>query len=145
MAHRLAPEVVTELDEIWFYIARESRSTDIADRFVNFITDRFILIAGNAHIGRLREDLRPALRSFPVGQYLIFYHIVDIDTLITPRGPWASRFGSVVRSIGGEKNRVAARFAKPRGLQCFLLKRIASAVQTLSRPNVLARPGRRTR
>lgn len=102
-AHRLAPEVVTELDEIWFYIARESRSTDIADGFVNFITDRFILIAGNAPIGRLREDLRPALRSFPVGQYLLFYRSVDIDTLITPRGPWASRFGSVVRSIGGKK------------------------------------------
>jgi toxin ParE1/3/4 len=72
MAHRLAPEVVTELDEIWYYIASESGSKDIADRFVALVTERFLLIAGHPYIGRRRDDLRAGLRSFPVGQYLIF-------------------------------------------------------------------------
>src|SRR5271157_1285441 len=31
MAHRLAPEVETELDNIWYCIAKESGNTEIAD------------------------------------------------------------------------------------------------------------------
>jgi hypothetical protein len=45
MAHRLAPEAEAEveLDEIWYYIARESCSVEIADRLIDSITDRFFL------------------------------------------------------------------------------------------------------
>ena len=32
MAHRLAPQAGAELDEIWYYIAKESHSIEIADR-----------------------------------------------------------------------------------------------------------------
>jgi plasmid stabilization system protein ParE len=32
MAARLAPEAEAELDDIWYYIARESHSIEIADR-----------------------------------------------------------------------------------------------------------------
>lgn len=45
MAHRLAPEVESELDDIWYYIARESGSIEIADRLIDSITDRFFLLA----------------------------------------------------------------------------------------------------
>jgi hypothetical protein len=31
MAHRLASQVEVELDEIWYYIARDSGSMEIAD------------------------------------------------------------------------------------------------------------------
>jgi toxin ParE1/3/4 len=82
MAHRLATQVVSELDEIWYYIARESDSMDIADRFVKFITDRFLLIADHPYVGRVRDDLRAGLRSFPVGQYLVLYRVVGEDVLI---------------------------------------------------------------
>lgn len=41
MAHRLAPEVESELDDIWYYIARESGSIEIADRLIDSITARF--------------------------------------------------------------------------------------------------------
>jgi plasmid stabilization system protein ParE len=41
MAHRLAPQAEAELDEIWYYIARESHSVEIAGRAVDSITDRF--------------------------------------------------------------------------------------------------------
>jgi len=46
MAHGLAPEVETELDEIWYYTARESGSTQIANRLIDSITERFFLLAG---------------------------------------------------------------------------------------------------
>jgi toxin ParE1/3/4 len=82
MAHRLAPEVQKELDEIWYFIATESGSPAIADRFTDSITDRFFLIATHPHAGRLRDDLRPGLRSFPVGQYLVFYRVIGTDVLI---------------------------------------------------------------
>jgi toxin ParE1/3/4 len=83
MAHRLAPEAETDLDDIWYYIAKESNSIQIADRFIESIANRFFLLATNPHIGRSRdEDLRPGLRSFPVGQYVIIYRIEDNNVLV---------------------------------------------------------------
>jgi hypothetical protein len=32
MAHRVAPEVEAELDNIWYYVAKGSGSTEVADR-----------------------------------------------------------------------------------------------------------------
>jgi toxin ParE1/3/4 len=59
------PQVEFELDDIWYYIARDRGSAEIADRLTDSITDRFHLLAGHPYVGRLREDLRPGLRSFP--------------------------------------------------------------------------------
>lgn len=62
---------------------KESRSIEIADRVVDSITDRFFLLATYPHIGRPRdEDLRPGLRSFPVGEYVIIYRVEENDVLI---------------------------------------------------------------
>ena len=83
MAHRLAPEAEAELDDIWYYIATESGSAEIADRLIDSITDRFFMLARHPHIGRRRDtDLRPGLRSFPVGQYVLIYRIEGEDVLI---------------------------------------------------------------
>jgi toxin ParE1/3/4 len=83
MAHRLAPEAEAELDDIWYYIAKESHSIDVADRVIDSITDRFFLLATYPHVGRRRdEDLRPGLRSFPVGEYVIIYRVEGEDVLI---------------------------------------------------------------
>ena len=82
MAHRLAPEVETELDEIWYYTARESGSVQTANRLIDSITERFFLLAGFPYAGRVRNDLRPGLRSFPVGDYVIFYRIAGEDVHI---------------------------------------------------------------
>ena len=82
MAHRLAPQVEVELDDIWYYIARDSGSIEIADRLIDSITDRFFLLGDHPYVGRLRDDLRPGLRSFPVGQYVIIYRIDGEDVLI---------------------------------------------------------------
>jgi len=83
MGHRLAPEVELELNNIWYYIAKQSGSLEIADRLIDSITDRFSLLANHPYLGRRRDDdLRPGLRSFPVGQYVIIYRIEDDDAVI---------------------------------------------------------------
>jgi len=83
MAHRVAPEVETELDGIWYYIANASGSLETADRVVDSITERFWLLANYPHLGRSRDqDLRPGLRSFSVGEYIIIYRIQHDDVLI---------------------------------------------------------------
>jgi toxin ParE1/3/4 len=83
MGHRRAPQADSDLDDIWYYVATKSGSLDTADRFIDSITDRFFLLASHPNIGRTRdEDLRPGLRSFPVGEYVIIYRIEDEDVLI---------------------------------------------------------------
>ena len=82
MAHRLAPQVEFELDDIWYYVARESGSIKIADRLIDSITNCLYLLASHPYVGRLREDLRPGLRSFHVGQYIVIYRIDETDVLI---------------------------------------------------------------
>ena len=83
MAHRGAPQAETELDNIWYCVAKESGNIEIADRLIDSITERFYLLACHPHIGRHRdEDLRPVLRSFPVGEYVIIYRVEDKDVLI---------------------------------------------------------------
>jgi toxin ParE1/3/4 len=74
MAHRVAPEAEAELDNIWYYVAKDSGGVEIADRLIDSISARFYLLAGLPHVGRRRdEDLRAGLRSFPVGEYVIIY------------------------------------------------------------------------
>ena len=83
MAHILSPEVEAELDDIWFFIATGSGSADIADRFIDSLTERFYLLALHPRIGRRRDhDLRPGIRSFPVGNYVILYRLEDEDVRI---------------------------------------------------------------
>jgi len=78
MAHFRSPKADSDLDDIWDYIATNSGSFDIADRLIDSITQRFSLIATHPNIGRARdEDLRAGLRSFPAGEYVIVYRIVE--------------------------------------------------------------------
>jgi plasmid stabilization system protein ParE len=61
MAHRVAPRAELDLDDIWFYVAKESGSIEIATRLINSITDRFVLLASFPYLGRSRDEgsLRP--------------------------------------------------------------------------------------
>lgn len=81
--YRLSPEAESELDEIWLFIARQSGSLETADRLIDAFTDRFWLLAKNPYIGRRRDaDLRPGLRSFPVGDYILIYRLEDTTVCI---------------------------------------------------------------
>jgi toxin ParE1/3/4 len=79
MAHYVTPDAAAELDDIWYYIAKASGSIERADRLVDAISDRFHLLSDHPRLGRERPDLRPGLRSFPVGDYVIIYGIDDSD------------------------------------------------------------------
>jgi toxin ParE1/3/4 len=82
MAHRLAPQAESDLDDIWYYVAQESANLEIADRLIDSIVERFLLLASHPHIGRSRSDLRPGLRSFAVGAYVIIYRVDGADVLV---------------------------------------------------------------
>jgi toxin ParE1/3/4 len=83
MALLLAPQVEAELDEIWQYVARESGNPQIADRLIDAITSRFLLLSTHPYVGRPRDkELRPGLRSFPVGNYLLIYRVKGEDVFI---------------------------------------------------------------
>ena len=60
-----------DLVEIGLYIARSSPQA--ADRWLALIDQKCQNIAHAPSIGRKRDNLAPRLRSFPVGDYLIFY------------------------------------------------------------------------
>ncbi len=83
MAHRVALQASADLDDIWSYVAVESDSAEIADRFVDSITERFFLLASHPYLGRPRDDdFGIGLRSFSVGEYVIVYLVEDKDVLI---------------------------------------------------------------
>src|ERR1700733_154071 len=83
MAHRLAPQAANDLDEIWFFIARESGSVEIADNMINAITSRFFLLSSYPHLGRVRdEEFGLACRSFGIGEYVIIYSVEENNVLI---------------------------------------------------------------
>ena len=77
MAHRLAPQARADLSTIWNYIVTESGNVAAADGVIDAITERFYLLSQYPRMGRLRDDLRPGLRSFAVGEYVIVYTIED--------------------------------------------------------------------
>jgi toxin ParE1/3/4 len=73
MRIRLSPQARADLDDVWFYFARESGSEERATR-IGAITDKFALFARFPFIGKSFESAkRPNIRSFPVGNYVIFY------------------------------------------------------------------------
>ena len=83
MDFRVAPQAESDLDEIWYFLATQSSSIDVADRVVDSITARFALLATHPYVGRRRdEDLRPGVRTFTVGDYLIAYRVDGDNVLI---------------------------------------------------------------
>lgn len=69
------PLAEQDLDEIWFYIAQDN--VDAADRTLDLLRDKGLILAKSPMIGRARTELAPSLRSFPVGNYLIFYRPIE--------------------------------------------------------------------
>ncbi len=69
--YRLSEQSRSDLDDIWLYIALDNLTA--ADRFIDELLDKFQKLATEPGIGRTREELAESLRSFPVGNYVIFY------------------------------------------------------------------------
>jgi toxin ParE1/3/4 len=69
--YRLTEQARQDFDEIWLHIAEDNPTA--ADHFLDTLYEKFMLVAGQPLLGRLRPELAPGLRSFPVGNYVIFY------------------------------------------------------------------------
>jgi toxin ParE1/3/4 len=82
MAHRVSARAEADLDDIWYYVAKESGSIEIATRLIDTITDRFFVLTGFPYIGRARDVFGPGCRSVTVGEYVIVYCIENEDALV---------------------------------------------------------------
>ena len=60
-----------DVASIWRYIARDSEG--YADAMLARFTEKLRLLAGNPALGTPRRELRAGLRSFAVGNYVLFY------------------------------------------------------------------------
>jgi toxin ParE1/3/4 len=55
----------------------------VTTRLIDSLTERFFMLGRHPHVGRPRDDdLRPGLRSFPVGRYVIIYRVESEDVVI---------------------------------------------------------------
>jgi toxin ParE1/3/4 len=72
---RFSPAFKDDLDSIFYYIAEDNPSA--ASKFVKKIKDTCRHIARFPEIGVARDDigLGTNLRSFPIGNYILFYRI----------------------------------------------------------------------
>jgi len=69
--YRVSGAAQTDLDEIWYYIAEDN--FEAADRLLVAIVSRFPKLASMPEPGPRRDELSSGLRSFAVGNYVIFY------------------------------------------------------------------------
>ena len=83
MRLNLSPQAETDLDSIWYYVASESASAEIADRLIDSLTSRFLLIARHPYIGRSREhEFGPGTRSLAAAEYVIVYTVAKSSVSI---------------------------------------------------------------
>ncbi|MBI1370428.1 MAG: type II toxin-antitoxin system RelE/ParE family toxin [Planctomycetes bacterium] len=76
MAHvHRRPKAEDDLIEIWLSIASDSR--DRADAFLDTIAARLRQCAEHPLSGRARDELMPALRSYVIEPYVVFYMPMD--------------------------------------------------------------------
>lgn len=70
--HPLAEQ---DLIDIYLHVARDNPGA--ADNLVRIINAKCQMLARHPMVGRARPELRPDLRSFPFGAYLILYRAID--------------------------------------------------------------------
>ena len=65
------PQAEADLIEIWIYIAQDSPTS--ADKLLDEINEKSQTLAVSPFIGITRDELGPHIRSFPIGNYVLFY------------------------------------------------------------------------
>ncbi|MGD2014918.1 MAG: type II toxin-antitoxin system RelE/ParE family toxin [Desulfobacterales bacterium] len=69
------PQAEADLIEIWTYIAQDSLIR--ADKLLDEIDEKSQMLAQSPFIGKARDELAPTIRSFPIGNYLLFYQPIE--------------------------------------------------------------------
>ena len=82
----LRPEAVADLESIEEYIALDD--VEQALSFLERLHEAMALLSTQPEMGRARLELGPRVRSFPVGQYIVFYQPIanGIDVVRVLRG-----------------------------------------------------------
>jgi plasmid stabilization system protein ParE len=83
-----APKAEADLIDIWLYVAEDQPVN--ADRLLDRLNEAAMLIAETPSMGVNRPSLSRNLRSFPVGNYVLYYR-VNADVLELVRVLSASR------------------------------------------------------
>lgn len=65
------PAAKADLLDIWEYVAADD--IEQADRLLDAIEIQCQKLSRFPRLGRARDELLPSLRSFPVGNYVVFY------------------------------------------------------------------------
>lgn len=78
---RLTPEAEDDLREILQY-TQETWGLRQRDTYRAMVKRTFRHLARFPGLGRLRDELSPNLRSYPLGQHLIFYEVVADGLII---------------------------------------------------------------
>lgn len=90
------PEAETDLEDIWWYIAQNNLLD--ADKFLDRLQEKLLKLAEFPQMGTSRDELRPSLRSFSTGNYLIFYFPlsdgIDIVRILHGARDWEAIFQS---------------------------------------------------
>lgn len=82
MGHRLAPQARADIDDIAYFVFEASGSVETAERLVDTIYGRILLLGRHPHIGRQRDDLLAGIRLFPVGDYVLLYRVEGVDAVV---------------------------------------------------------------
>ena len=69
--YRISPAAQADFDSIWDHIAVDNIAA--ANGLLQAIRVKVELLAEAPGLGRPRDEFAPRLRSFPVGDYLLFY------------------------------------------------------------------------
>ena len=77
----ITPEAEEDFDDILSYIAQDD--FDVSILFYDRLKSVFATLVANPRAGRERTDISEGLRSFPVGNYLIFYRVWAREVAIT--------------------------------------------------------------
>ena len=75
MRLRIARAARSDLVGIWTFIAQDNPSR--ADTLLDELCETFQMLAENPEIGRRQDALRAGIRSFPKGNYNVFYTLSD--------------------------------------------------------------------
>jgi toxin ParE1/3/4 len=71
--YRLAEQAKLDLSEIWEYIGAVRGYPAAAHRQLEILYEKFTRLARQPLMGQLCDNLRPGLRAFSAGAYVIFY------------------------------------------------------------------------
>jgi plasmid stabilization system protein ParE len=78
--YEISPLARADLDQIADHIALDNRHA--ADRLLEKLRSRFALLARQPFFGETRSDLREDLRGTHIGNYAIYYRLVEDDARV---------------------------------------------------------------